>query len=152
MAGPTRVGRLPILACGVAVLTCGLWAFWPLDRTLVEAPAITVAAAGGGPSGPVPLDLAAFRAPLWVAPPAPPAPVAAAPPPPPLKLQLIAILSENGQYKAALYDPDSDRLTVVGAGNTIGGRRIERVGKSDVVVMDGALARTLALRTEEGRP
>lgn len=134
------------------VISSALWAFWPLDRTPIDIPTIADTQRPFSELAAIPLDLDAFRAPLWVAPPAPPPPVAAVPPPPPLKLQLVAILSENGEYRAALYDPDADLLKVVGRGDSVAGRRIERVGQSDVVVLDGSLERTLALRIEEGRP
>ncbi len=153
-SGPRMLGRgrIGLAIRGLAVLGVVAWALRPLDHTTVAAPSIDVASSPGNHHGPLSLDLAAFRTPLWVAPPAPPPPAAAAPAPPPLKLQLIAILRDKGEYRAAVYDPETDRLTVVGPGDTIAGRKVERVGGSEVALRDGVLSRTLALRTDEGRP
>jgi hypothetical protein len=133
---------LPILACGV-------WALRPLGSPTVVSSSVSRPAPRDEPVQ-VALDTAAFRAPLWVAPPAPPPAPAPAPPPPPLKLQLIAILKEGSEYRAALYDPEADTLTVVGRGDTIAGRTIERIGAADLDLSDRGLKRTLSLRTDGG--
>jgi hypothetical protein len=98
-----------------------------------------------------PLNLAAFRAPLWVVPPPPPVAAAPPPPPPPLKLQLVAIVREGEVCKAALYDPDQDKLFIVGKGERIAGRIIEEVRAGDLTIRDHGVNRTLALKTE-GQP
>ncbi|MBX3378387.1 MAG: hypothetical protein KF678_15440 [Phycisphaeraceae bacterium] len=97
------------------------------------------------------LDLTAFRAPIWVAelsPPAPPAPSPAPPPPPPNKIQLLAIIrdSDSGKYRAAVYDPDTDRVLVVAAGERLGIRTVEQVDRSSLTLRDAAGTRTLALK------
>jgi len=157
-----RVGRALPMLCALLVGVSAAWGLWPLGPTTVAVPEITANVTPTETAALATLDLQAFRAPLWVAPPAPPAPPVAAatppPPPPPLKLQLIAIVREAGQgagesiYKAALYDPDADTLTVVGPGDTIAGRTIERVTASDVSLIDNGRSRTLSLRTEGGTP
>lgn len=145
---------LPIVCC-TAVLACAAWAAWPLSEQRIEVAPI---------SGPMPravamdtiaLDLAPFHAPLWVAPPAPPPSPVAAAPPPPLRLHLIAILRGSGPerpYRAALYDPESDKLIFVGPGDSIDGRTIERVGASELSLLDHGVTRTLSLNTEGGAP
>ena len=134
------------------VLACAAWALRPLGAPpRVPASPIATPAAHDGPAQPA-LDTAAFRAPLWVTPPAPPPPPGPTPPPPPLRLQLIAILKEGAEYRAALYDPDADALTVVGAGDTIAGRTVERIGAADLSLKDHGLTRTLSLRTDGGTP
>ena len=97
-----------------------------------------------------PLDLAAFRTPIWVVPPPPPAPPAPPPPPPPLKLQLIAITTEGEQHvpAALVYDPDQDKLLAIHAGDTIGGRKVEKITLDKVHIRDSAGERVLALRGE----
>jgi hypothetical protein len=94
------------------------------------------------------LDTAAFRAPLWVSPPAPPPAPAPPPPPPPLRLQLLAVVLEGGAYRAVLYDPDTDRVLVASEGQTVSGRTLERVSARGVRVRDQAGVRVLALRQD----
>jgi hypothetical protein len=141
--------RRPVVVASAVVAACAVWAFWPMPREQVEAPSIEPVATPQQHDGaPAPLDLAAFNAPLWVAPPPlpPPAPVVAAPPKPPLKLQLIAIVREGEARKAAIYDPDQDRLFIVGKGDSIAGRVIEEVRASDLTLTDNGAKATLALR------
>jgi hypothetical protein len=134
---------------GLAAVGSAVFAAWPMKPRPFKAPAIeradapkrTVAA----------LDLAAFRAPIWVAeppPPPPPAPPAPAPAPPPLKIQLLAIIrdSDSGVYAAAVYDPDTDRVLVVAAGERLGVRTVEQVDRSSLTLRDAAGTRTLALK------
>jgi hypothetical protein len=123
------------------------------------APASIPASAPEAPNAPAPqetpaltaLDAETFRAPLWVAPPAPAAAAVQAAPPP-LKLQLLAIVRETESFKAMLYDPDTDKLLVVAEGEQVGGRRVERVTASGVQIRDGSGLRTLALRSDGGVP
>lgn len=149
--GPTTVPRWLKASCTVLIGTLVVWVWWPLGSASVTPPEITAAAR------PVPtplvaaLDVDAFRAPVWVAPP----PVSAAapppPPPPPLKLQLLAIMREGTAYKAALYDPDSDRLLVVGSGDRVSGQTVDGVAADRVSLRDERGVRTLSLR-EGGGP
>jgi hypothetical protein len=80
--------------------------------------------------------------------PAPPPPPPA--PPPPLKLQLLAIVREGGEYKAAVYDPDAGRMVIVGAGESVAGRGVASVAADAIELRDGAGVRRLAL-AEGGR-
>jgi hypothetical protein len=151
-AAPPAMRSRPLRAgCAICAIGSLTWAFWPLRATVLAIP-------------PKPLDLAAFRTPLWVAPPPPPAPPAPQPPPPPFRLQLIAIISDAGATKggsaasnsvgvraALLYDPDQDKLFTVHQGETLNGRTIERITEKDVLIRDGAGARTLALRFRRRR-
>jgi hypothetical protein len=119
---------------------------------VIEPPNATDTEAKDAPVALAALDRDAFRAPLWVAPPAPP-PMAAAPPPlPPLKLQLLAVVHEGGEggtYKAMLYDPDSDKILLAGNGDTVVGKKVEKVTAAGVQIRDGTGLRTLALRTDQ---
>lgn len=137
---------------------CVAWAFWPLRAAVLPSSLKPLAPSSAmTPRKANPLELAAFRAPLWVAPPPPPAPPTPSAPPPPLKLQLIAIIagpndgssSDLDRTRAALlYDPDQDKLITVHQGETLNGRTIERITENDVRIRDGAGARTLALRAD----
>jgi hypothetical protein len=137
--------------CGLAIVTIGVWALWPLGRTSIDSPDLTVATQAAPPA-PVELDIDAFRAPLWIVAAPPPEPPAPPPPPPPLRLQLLAIVDERGVYKAAIYDPDADRLFVASTGETIAGRTVETIGHDSVDLREGDQTRRLALNPQEGRP
>ena len=130
--------------CLLAVAVCAVWSLWPLKRpaidTTVPQPERTATPA------PDRLDLAAFDAPIWLAPPPEPTPPA---PPAPLRLQLLAVFRDGDELRAALYDPDSDRLRIVASGDTVGGRVIERVLADAVSLRDGSGLATLTLERGE---
>lgn len=141
------------IACVIMVALCGTWAFWPLaqpptaNQELPTAPMMVASA-----DRPRPLDLAAFQAPLWVAPIPPPAPPPPPPPPPPLKLQLIAITTgEDGSHNARaalIFDPDQNKLFTLTVGQTIGGRTVTKITESGVDVHDSAGTRQLSLKSD----
>jgi hypothetical protein len=139
--------------CGGVVFTALGWALWRPSMPRVEAPSLQLAGQGDEPTSLPPLDANAFNTPVWTiaAAPRPPALPSPAPPPPaPLKLQLIGILREDGEYKAVLYDPDINRLFVVATGEEAEGHKIDRVAADAISIRDGALIRTLALKTGGG--
>ncbi|MFN0131458.1 MAG: hypothetical protein ACKVW3_02835 [Phycisphaerales bacterium] len=165
--GPTRLPRWLLVACGIAIIISLSFAIAPLDWPHIETPALETPAPFEAPPRIASFDVDAFRAPIWVADPPPPIPLPAAPlapPPPPLRLQLLAIIREPGPeastiantteasaaapwtYRATLYDPDTDRLYVVAAGDVVGTRTVERVGADEVRLSDAAGPRTLSLR------
>jgi hypothetical protein len=115
----------------------------------VEIPAVQVAAVAPRPA-PAALDIAAYKAPLWIVEAPPPPPPPAPPPPPPLKLQLLAVITEGDIQKAAIYDPDTDRLFMVASGETVAGRMVENVDPRGVDLRDGKQVRRLALNPQEG--
>src|ERR1043165_478815 len=150
-------GRGGITVCAIVfVLACSVFAWWPVPHESAEAPVIDrPVRAKAQPLAT--LDAAAFRVPTWAADPAPAAPPASAsppPPPPPLKLQLLAIMKEGDgsetTYKAAVYDPDSDKLLVVAAGERIGTRTVDKVSQGSVTFRDDSGLRTLALKDTKG--
>lgn len=136
-----------IAAVGLAVLA-GAFAFWPLDRAGPAAFELP----GAAEAGREPLSLAAFDAPVWsIEIPAAPAPTPAPlPTPPPLRLQLLGIACDevNGKrvLKAVLFDPDSNKLSIVGHGQAISGRTVTAIEETKVTLSDGDLTHTLALR------
>lgn len=157
-ANPSRARRLEA-ACLGCVAACAVWALWPLDRSGSTATAAAAAQAQPAADAPtLPLDLAAFRTPLWVAPVPPPTPPAPPPPPPPLRLQLIGIIDApsgaqgSGALAAVIFDPDTGRLHTVGPGAPVGRAVVERVAAGAVSVREGAVIRELRLRPGEGRP
>lgn len=139
------------LAIAAAVAASGVWALWPL-RSAPLGPPVAPDASQRLPAVAVAdLDVSAFRAPLWVVPTPPPAPAPPPAPPAPLKLQLLAVIHEDGLYKAVVYDPDADKILVAAAGERLGNRTVERVNPSGVELRDGAGLRTLVLRSDQGR-
>lgn len=58
-------GRLKVVLLGSAIAGSGIWALAPLDAPSVEVPALPAPALREY-AEPPPLDLAAFRAPLWM--------------------------------------------------------------------------------------
>lgn len=98
-------------------------------------------------STPGSLDVAAFDAPVWVAPPRPEPSVAErAPevvPAQQIRLQLIGIVSEpdptTGKpvHLAAVFDPDSFEMYVVKSGDKVGGFSVEAVKANGVRLVDG---------------
>lgn len=157
MSRGARRALAALLGVG-AVAAAGLWALAPLEEPDLSIPSVAAPDAEGGVPQSLPaLDLAAFRAPLWIAPPPPPpppAPVVAArepepPPPPPLKLQLLAIVrEEDGTYRALVYDPDQDTLLALTEGQSVGPRTVESVTAEEVTLRDRRGVRALALRDD----
>jgi len=105
----------------------------------------------------VPLNVAAFAAPLWDPPPPPPSPPRQATPrertrlrPPPFRLQLIAIIDEKGERQAVLYDPDGDELRYVHSGDTVNNALIESIAETRIAIRLGSSRRSLVLVEEEG--
>lgn len=101
-------------------------------------------------------DPAAFDIALWHVPPVPepatePAPERQAPP---TRLTLVAIIREpsgEGEYvlRAALHDPDQDKLLTVAAGETAGAWKVTRVTDEGVELSDGPRTSWLPLRPDE---
>jgi hypothetical protein len=151
MNDPTRFARRRSLVtwCIGALLIAPAAAWSLLPPPINPAPALQVAAAlpSADAQGTGSLDLSAFRARIWVPTARAAAPKAEPTPPPapaPLRLQLIGILRETATesdtttLRAALYDPDSDKLFIVGAGDTLGSHRVAQITPTGVVLAQGA--------------
>jgi hypothetical protein len=103
-----------------------------------------------------PFDPAAFDVALWHVPPAPEPVVEPTPerPPPPPRLTLVAIIREPAEdgrdaLRAALHDPDQDKLLTVAAGEAAGAWKVMRVTNEGVELSDGQRTSWLALRPDE---
>jgi hypothetical protein len=153
LARTLRVRKISLIVIATSlVLACGLWGLWPLGPVEVDPPEFAAISAAATTQLVRPsFDLAAFNAPLWVAPAPPPKKVAEAPPPPPppppppLRWQLLAIIREDGTYRALLYDPDADKLFTLTEGEQSGSRRIVRITPTSVDIRDEVGTRTLPL-------
>ncbi|MBX3405040.1 MAG: hypothetical protein KF699_16640 [Phycisphaeraceae bacterium] len=155
---------LLFFACASSIAACAWWALALDERPDVgalgtgesarvlagaDSPAIDLASSAA-------LDLAAFRTPIWVAPPLPPAPAEPPPqpkpeppppPPPPLKWQLLAIVraASNALPHAMIYDPESDRVLELAAGDAHSGATISAVHADRVIIQRGRHTHTLLL-------
>ena len=162
---PVRVVALRIFAAAV-IVGAGIWAFAPLqepdasgayikDQEPTPTPSLLVAQGTGAATG---FDRSAFNTPLWIAPtppPPPPPPPAPPPTPPPLRLQLLAIIKDqyNGgeQYKAMVYDPDTDKVLVIAAGEKVGSSSVESIDELGLRIKDAHGTRSLTLKSDGGR-
>ncbi|MDP1661044.1 MAG: hypothetical protein Q8L55_03935 [Phycisphaerales bacterium] len=135
-----------------AALPLLVWALWPIgERDLPSGPAPAPVARAGA-SQRLPLQIAAFDAPIWTLDPPLPAPST---PPPPLRLQLVGMVRDSGAgtggvLKAVIYDPDADGLVVVAEGARVGPRTVTRIDATGVTLTDATGTRRLLM--EQGIP
>ena len=62
-----------------------------------------------------------------------------------IRFQLIGIINDGGQLKAALYDPDTDRLLIVQSGDRIRDHTVTAISAEDVELSDGRSTTRLTL-------
>lgn len=152
--------RIAHAAAAAGVAVSALWAWWPLQDPPTIDPTVRAPAGPESPAdGPTPLDRAAFAAAVWNPPPATERPAERAPAdtaPPPLRLQLIGIARDpapDGEdvLRAALYDPDTDRLHIVAEGERVGAVTVTAVEPGMVRLETGGRQTELRLRSDEER-
>ncbi|MBX3408184.1 MAG: hypothetical protein KF869_15635 [Phycisphaeraceae bacterium] len=154
---------LLFVACASSIVACAWWALGTSHHSSTAnepgEPADSVPAARDKSTrtdSPIALDLAAFRTPIWVAPPHPPAqpesapqpkPEPPPPPPPPLKWQLLAIVRAHSDMPphAMIYDPESDSVHELAAGDAHSGAIISAVHADRVIIRRGRHTHTLLL-------
>jgi hypothetical protein len=147
-----RAQRFTVVGGTVLIVTSGVWALLPLRSA--APPAIELDRIESRAPTDVdrsPLNLAAFEAPIWIAPPAresaqetTPAP---APPPPALiTLELVAIERTAEAPRAALYDPKERKLHMAQAGAIVAGHEIGVIGDNEVTLTIQGRAGVLVLR------
>jgi hypothetical protein len=143
--------------CLLAFTGCVAWAVWPLGPWAPRS--VTLDPPAPGIREPhAALDLRAFDAPIWVAPPTAPVQAAAPPEPPPkpappVRLQLVGIIREAAGsgtvLRAAVYDPDLDKLLILSHGQRLGDRTVSAITEHVVELSDGRATTRLRL---EDRP
>lgn len=152
--------RAPIGTCLACLAACALWGFWPvgspesmvaaLESTRPSDERDSTSVAQNQSTMLASVDVSAFNAPLWVAPPQAPQPpdtqAEAPPPPPPLKLQLLAITNEDGVWSALVYDPDGDALRVLREGDAAGAYTVVRVSESALDLREGVMESDVSTR------
>ena len=108
----------------------------------------------GGVEAFEPLDRTAFAAAIWnppAAPERPPGTIEKATPVPPPRLQLIGIVHDTDEdgavlLRAALYDPDTDKLHLVASGELIGAVTVASIESGVVSLESAGRTSRLALR------
>lgn len=165
---PIRFVRRRALATwltgGAALVPVAYWALRPLPKASAPVPALPTLSAESSPAEEQRIDPSVFAVTLWS--PRPPAPttppaVRADPSPapaPPLKLQLIGIVaepaiseSEPPQFRAALYDPETDRLYLVAPGEHVGIHRIGEITAHSVTVIAAGRQTPSRLQLKQSR-
>lgn len=140
---------------GVAVAFAISWSIWPLPRVAPFDATLEEPESAGGEDEPVTLFArSAFAARIWNPPAALEAGapvVTAAKPAPPPRLQLIGIVHDTAEdgsplLRAALYDPDTDKLHIVASGEQIGVVTITVVDAKGVDLEASGRANRLVLR------
>lgn len=95
------------------------------------------------------IDPAVFAVLLWNPPrdpePEPPTPAGRPQPAPALTAQLIAIVAEDGEYRAALFDPTSDELHVYSVGESIQNYEITQITETAIELRHGRTVQRLEL-------
>lgn len=140
------IGALLLLLSVVVIV----WAFWSLPVPTMPASGTMNVPAGPSisrtPAPQVELDLMAFRAPIWVTPPAPAALLPPPPPPPPLRIQLLGIGSDLKGAVCMLFDPDSGAIASVRLGERFANYEIAFIGDDRVECRMGVAVQSLFLR------
>lgn len=145
-----ELSRPLVLACAACLFGCGLWAFSPMDATFPPQRTPSRFHPTNTAIGPLPFNAAAFHVPIWVSPAKEEAIADASPPPPPappVRFQLVAVIRGERGHKAVLYDPDTDRLIVLGENQSSRGLTATRVTPTSVDLSDDTGVRMLALRS-----
>ena len=147
------IARLRV-AGGALAVVAGVWALWPQETPTLQLAKVENAsgAAHQPPSPAVRSDFLALK--LWTPPPPPVETHKPAAPAPrlPLKLQLVGITRESGEgtLRAALYDPETDKLLIVTSGERAGVFTVASLTKDEIGLMDEQGVRILSLR-DDGR-
>jgi len=103
-------------------------------------------------------DARVFDVALWTPPPAPVVKdviAAPPPPPPPLKYQLLGISGDgggDGPRRAALYDPETDRVVLIAQGESVSGFVVRTLTHDAIEFVDGTRVERLSLREPASTP
>ncbi len=137
----------------LAIVMCARWAALPLEQypagTVITVNQPSPQLFEKSPDAADTIDLVAFAARLWN----PVAPQETAQQRESksaqrqewIRLQLIGIINDGGQLKAALYDPDTDRLLFVASGDRIRDHTVTAISAEDVELSDGRSTTRLTL-------
>jgi hypothetical protein len=140
------------MVASMLLVGCAMWAFAPAGQLSTPINIELRAPATGGPTEVAPtqsIDPSVFAVRLWNPPPAPQEQVVVrAEPPKPLNLQLIGIIQEGAQHRAAVYDVDKDQLLIVASGDRIREQTVMAITLQSVELSDGNSTRRLTLKQE----
>ncbi|MDX9911481.1 MAG: hypothetical protein RBS39_06600 [Phycisphaerales bacterium] len=141
-----RASMFVIAALAVMLIACGWWSVRPLppaeSASVIVARAMSERDAAPTSTTATARDDAAFRLPIWVAPPPEEPPPPETPPPqkppplPRLDLQIVAIL-RGEPMRAVAYDPSADALRTLVVGDELPhGRTIESIDDNGITIRD----------------
>lgn len=143
----------------IALTACAWWALSPLEYEPISSITLREPAPETADDALQPLNLAAFNAVIWRSPPTSVAnQLKNKPTPPPalrLNVQLVAITSDTSAAdigvtrRAAVYDPDKNRLLLLAEGDTVGRFTLTAIDAGSVTFTSGAHVATLKLRSDE---
>ncbi|MFG0243483.1 MAG: hypothetical protein ACF8R9_11925 [Phycisphaerales bacterium JB054] len=145
---------------GVALAFALAWGLRPLPAMPALDPELNAPSPHDSGSDTIePLDRTAFAAAIWNPPAAPERPAATVErttPVPPPKLQLIGIVHDTDEdgavlLRAALYDPDTDKLHLVASGERVGAVTVASIERGVVSLESAGRTSRLALREEGDR-
>jgi hypothetical protein len=136
------------------VTALGVWALGPLDPEALPEVALSAPGSSSRQAAALMLAAAPFEACLWHVPelPAEPAPAnrpSSPPQPRPAALELVSIIHEPQGLRAALFDPQSDRLLIVAQGERAGAQIVTAIRADAVELSEGPLISILKLAEEE---
>lgn len=140
MSAP-RSHHVILTVLATSTIAAGIWAFAPMERADGAVPATAKsnrsATTMNEPSrghAVEPVEFAAFRRPIWVAPPPPPLPEPEPPKPPPLPALGLELLAIVGTEQVVLYNQRTDRVITLGVGGETDGRSIEAIEERRVQI------------------
>ena len=148
------IGRALGLAVAIPLLAWAVGDFpaaVPGDDENPGAPGQTDAAPSND-QGQSELDTGLFAVKLWNPRPEPAQPEAPSQEPErrpsPPRVQLVAIINEDGQLRAALYDLSAEKLLVLSAGETVQQYEIQQIVVDGVVLSNGQVQHELRIRED----
>ncbi len=151
-----RIVRVGVICC---VIAAGGVIWLSARRSGLSSPDLGSELSGTPiePSVAAGIDARVFDVALWTPPPAPAVKdvIAVAPPPPPLKLQLLGISgdgSKDAPLRAALYDLETDRVILIGQGETLSSFTVRALTNEAIEFVDGTRVERLSLREPSMTP
>ena len=140
-------------AAGGLLAIALVWSFLPIPLVEIQTPSLDLEpVTSNADQDADDFDESAFKAAIWVEPPAPSIePPTKTPPPVHVRLTLIGIVQRTDPVThervrfAALYDPDEGRLYMARDGERIGSQLVESITDSEVVVSTNGRQTTLEL-------
>ena len=146
--------RITWLIGVVVVAGLAMWSWRPLKDLEQGVVEVRLREPPSDPSDSlhVPLDRSAFTAKLWN-PPLPEVSNEATAqrtiPTKPLRLQLVGIIDDGQSLRAAVYDPETDRLLILASGERVQKHTVTSITADAIELANGRSSHRLTLREKE---